>query len=566
MYTYPNSDLHILSGCPLEPSYVNTIYFNTRADQTDYFSTLTKYSFEKYTFLRDRRVIKVERPVGDLYDCNYLMFRNTAYSSKWFYAFITNVEYVNDRTSYISFELDVMQTWFFDYDLQEVFVDREHTKTDEYFEHTIPENLGFGENIVVSSNLESENAFLPDAAIYISSEAPGGGAGRIAEKAYGQYFPLYTRTTSINEETLAPNRAAWVKDFNTFLETGKQDAVVSAYSIPRFMCRSFPTSNTAPAVPPKDIATHDFNIRKNLSTIGSYKPRNKKLFCYPYNFLRLVNNAGSAVDYRFEDFSTDVCNFRAYGTAVPNPIVVIVPRYYLGYDELFDCSISLNGYPPIPYIGDVYAAYMATNKNSLELAKVAPYLNANLSTYNATVDMLTSGVNTALKDLPAAVATGGANLINTAISLGTQGISHIGTLEKIQATAKHESYMTEQSQLAKQQDLQQVPATVGGLSQSANAMVGADRLRPIAYSMGIKPEYAATIDNYFDRYGYKQNLLKVPNRNVRPHWTYTKTVGCTITARCPADAESAICSIYDSGITFWRYGDEVGNYSLDNTV
>lgn len=566
MYTYPNSDLHILSGCPLEPSYVNTIYFDSRSDQADYFSTLTKYSFEKYTFLRDRRVIKVERPVGDLYDCNYIMFRNTSYSSRWFYAFITNVEYVNDRTSYISFEIDVMQTWFFDYDLQNVFVDREHSETDEYFEHTIPENLGYGENIVVSSNLENENAFLPDAAIYIASEAPGGGAGRIAQKAYGQYFPLYTRTTSIDADTKLPNRDTWLQDFNTFLETGKQDAVVSVYSIPRFMCREFPTGNTAPAVPPDDIAEYDFNIRKNLTTIGSYKPRNKKLFCYPYNFLRMVNNAGSAIDYRFEDFSTDVCNFKAYGTAVPNPIVVIVPRYYLGYDELFDCSLSLNGYPPIPYIGDVYTAYMAVNKNSLELAKAIPYMNGTVALQNMGVDALTNAANTILTDIPNAVKTAGVSLVDTGINVITQGISYEANREKLRNTVVNQAQIVEKTQLAQQQDLQQVPATIGGLSQSANAMVGADRLRPIAYSMGIKPEYAATIDNFFDRYGYKCNLMKIPNRNVRPHWTYTKTVGCTITARCPADAENAICKIYDSGITFWRYGDEVGNYSLDNTV
>ena len=38
-----------------------------------------------------------------------MMFQNSAYGDKWFYAFITSVEYVNDVTSNISFEIDVMQ-------------------------------------------------------------------------------------------------------------------------------------------------------------------------------------------------------------------------------------------------------------------------------------------------------------------------------------------------------------------------------------------------------------------------------------------------------------------------
>ena len=27
-----------------------------------------------------------------------------------------------------------------------------------------------------------------------------------------------------------------------------------------------------------------------------------------------------------------------------------------------------------------------------------------------------------------------------------------------------------------------------------------------------------------------------------------------------------ICKIFDNGITFWKNGNEIGNYSLDNSV
>ena len=33
-----------------------------------------------------------------------------------------------------------------------------------------------------------------------------------------------------------------------------------------------------------------------------------------------------------------------------------------------------------------------------------------------------------------------------------------------------------------------------------------------------------------------------------------------------SDDMSKICSIYDNGITWWKNGSEVGNYSLNNTV
>ena len=83
--------------------------------------------------------------------------------------------------------------------------------------------------------------------------------------------------------------------------------------------------------------------------------------------------------------------------------------------------------------------------------------------------------------------------------------------------------------------------------------------------VSVTSEYAKIIDDYFTRYGYSTKRLKVPNRNSRPHWNYVKTVGCTVTGSIPSDDIRLICSIYDTGITFWKNGSEIGNYSLDNS-
>ena len=83
-------------------------------------------------------------------------------------------------------------------------------------------------------------------------------------------------------------------------------------------------------------------------------------------------------------------------------------------------------------------------------------------------------------------------------------------------------------------------------------------------NMHIRPEFAKILDDYFDRFGYATLRVKKPNINSRPHWNYTKTAGCTIKGSMPADDERRICGIFDNGITFWKNGDEVGNYSLNN--
>ena len=103
-------------------------------------------------------------------------------------------------------------------------------------------------------------------------------------------------------------------------------------------------------------------------------------------------------------------------------------------------------------------------------------------------------------------------------------------------------------------------------AQSNSAAVAA-RIKDFAFMhTHIKPEFARIIDEYWNMYGYPTHRVKVPNISNRPHWNYVKTINVSITGSVPADDMTKIKSIYDNGVTFWRYGNEVGNYSLDNSI
>ena len=116
MYIQPQTNIRILQNVPLDTTYVHTIYFSSASAQQTYFASKQKYNLSSYTYQRvNNGIARVGIKADSLYDCNYMMFQNTAYGSKWFYAFITSVEFVNNECSEITFELDVMQTWFFNY-------------------------------------------------------------------------------------------------------------------------------------------------------------------------------------------------------------------------------------------------------------------------------------------------------------------------------------------------------------------------------------------------------------------------------------------------------------------
>lgn len=81
----------------------------------------------------------------------------------------------------------------------------------------------------------------------------------------------------------------------------------------------------------------------------------------------------------------------------------------------------------------------------------------------------------------------------------------------------------------------------------------------------VNAKFAQIIDDYFTRYGYACNIVKIPNIESRPHWNYVKTIGCVIKGSIPCDDMRTICNIHDKGITYWKNGSEIGDYSLDNS-
>ena len=185
MYIEPRTNIRILKKVPLDKTYDHTIYFNDASAQSSYFITLQKYNLTNYTYQRVKRgVARVGIVADNLYDCNYMMFQNTSFGNKWFYAFITSVEYINNECSEIQFEIDVMQTWFFDYNFDMCFVEREHTETDNIGDNIIPENLEVGE-YVYNGYGKLTKLLDPLAVIIMISDEDESNDGTVYDGVYG---------------------------------------------------------------------------------------------------------------------------------------------------------------------------------------------------------------------------------------------------------------------------------------------------------------------------------------------------------------------------------------------
>lgn len=503
MYIQPSSTIRLLKDVPLDITYRNTIYFTNATNQVAYFTGKTKLRFDNQSYQRvNKGSLRIQGKADDMYDCNYLMFQNSAYGNKWFYAFITSVEYVNNEATTITYELDVMQTWHFDYTVNMSFVEREMSITDKVGDNLVPDNLEIGDYIYKDLGLTSLfNLYqIVIAATFDENmdDATGGIYGGVYSGLHYNVFSTWQSASSFIEDATQNN---------------KVDGIVSIFMLPIAFCYNY--QKTMPEV---------FNIDrdKHLSDIDGYVPKNNKLFTAPYNQLYVTNNEGSAANYAFEYFSTDNCQFNVSGAMCCTPECMITPLNYKGVEKMYNEKLTISNFPQCAFTVDTFKAWVAQNQNQLAL-----------STVSAVAQTVAGGA--------AMYASGG--LVGAGATLS--GIQQIGSLV---------ASISDKSTLP--------PHAKGGGGSIINM---ANQIKGFQfYYAYIRNEFARIIDDYWTMYGYPTHRVKIPNRVIRPHWNYVKTVNVSLTGSVPADDMRLLRQIYDNGVTFWRNGNEVGDYSLDN--
>lgn len=514
MYIAPNSNIRILKNVPLDNDYEHTLYFESVSGQSGYFIGKTKYAIGDSQYQRvNAGVMKVNYNAELLYDCNYLMFQNENFGSKWFYAFIKSVEYVNNVTSKITFEIDIMQTWWFECQLGMCYVEREHTASDVLFEHLQPEDTGDYDYILNEAYSTTDSGYR---AVVLSGTTSTGDPPdpRVINN---MYIPLQYKSVSITADE--SQLTDYIKEF---YDKGSVENIVAIYQYPSFLSES--TASEEPIVVP---------ITPSLSTIDGYTPRNKKLFTYPYNSIEVSNHLGQTCDYQYENFVISDMGHAVFlieGNIIPSPSMIMYPYHYKGLNKATDFGVTYDKFPQLPWISDTAKAYLAQHS------------------YSYTADYVGKGLGFVINT---GIAAAGAASVNPALlARGVFGM--VGSGISIAST------------LAKTMDLKKAPDKVMNFSgnDALNIMMG--KCGFTVYHKQIKAQFAKMIDNYFTMFGYRVNTLKVPSRRNRENYTYIKTLGCDLTGSLPADDKSKIMKIYDKGITFWSNPANVGNYSVSN--
>ena len=508
-YIAPNTWITLCRDIPLDSSYDHTVTFASEAAQKAYFISKKYVELGLNSYQRVlKNKLRIACTMEQAIQCNYLYFSNDNFENKWFYAFITGWEYVNNATTEITYEIDVFQTFWFDVHLLKVFVEREHDNTDTIWSNTVPENVELGEYV---SNYETAitpsntglcivfyTTFTYDAQTGTFDKFKGG------DQLVGGVF------AGLN--VIYKTSVADAQDFyEAVVNANQNDGIVACY-----MCPFIPTT--------WDVTLERKQYSKLPGTLDGYTPKNNKLYSYPYCLLHIQTDVQGA-DFRYEFFKDagNQCNFYLRECLIPQPSISLIPSDYAGRTALNggEFRLTLSEFPQVALNADVFKVYLAQNAASLPTKALSSALQAGVS---------------------AGLAPKASGMIMGAINFASEIANTLAQLH----------------------DISTKPPQQNG-TQTSMADFGMGYKNFMLERLSIRAEYARIIDDYFDMFGYATKRVKQPNITGRPYWNYVKTIGCTVDGiDIPDPFLQEMNNAFNKGITFWHNPANVGNYSLDN--
>lgn len=555
----PETVVRLLSNVPLSLNETNQLWFDTVTAQQTYFSGKVSRTYNQFTYQRkERNYVAVETNAELLYNVNYMMFQNSNFSNKWFYAYVTEIEYKNHNTSWVYYEIDPFQTWLFELNFKQSFIEREHTPRYNAdgtpVINTIDEGLNYGSEYKIIDDSSYKN-YGDTIFILVTSKdylhkLPDGlerpfpeNIGNVPQGFFNYIFPIslsgYKEYTYKNFSLMS-----WAEFYDKLNQDTAFVGMVVNLTLLDFVPLNVSVDNANANITNIDNVSL-YNARNDLGLTGSIlyindgaftpsvidcgnkysafpKYAESKLLMYPYSYTKVTDMRGNEFDIKNEHITGQDLKFSVRGSIAPQCKTAYEVVNYKDKTNLLDGIIN-NNVSSMAIIDDYTAAYLQGNQNVL----------------------MTGAAVNVVSSIASIVGNSMIGNIGGAVSSGVGGITDILMLN------------------AKMKDIDNHPSNLRNQGNNynfdfANKYTG---IRIIKYT--VTDEYQKILTDFFKMYGYKVNRVKVPNLHTRQSWNYVKTVDCTIVANIPQDDLNSIKQMFNKGITLWHNTD-VGNYNLSN--
>lgn len=516
-----NSEIILVKDIRLDKDYVNVLSYSESQMLALCRQNAVATAYD-YSFIRqNNNSIYTNFSYEQCLQANYIAFQNKDYSNKWFFAFIDEVIYTGEQNTEIRYTIDAWSTWFDYWQKQPCFISRQHVNNDTIGQHTVPENLDVGEMVLgnwnIFNSLAEQYYFCLMSTYSIITNDDFVGVEQINGNLFGYmvyvFEPTNTAIVALEKVLAEINKA------------GKIESVLALFVAPAELIESIGIRKLdgydgTYLLDTDEILSNDairnavhipFDISKPYS-YEDYKPKNNKCYVYPYNYLLVTNNIGNQIIYKYEDFYENPINFDIQIALSVGCSGRLVPRNYKKVDYNTDETIPLAKYPTCSWATDAFTNWLTQNAVNI-----------------------------------------GTNIIGTAVGVAT------GNLPTVAGNIA--------SLIGQFHNANLLPSIEGG-QNTGDVNYSAKNNTFNFYNYHCKPEYMKIIDDYFTRFGYKINRVETPNIIGRRNWNYveigqSENIGY---GSVPSSYMEEINNACRKGVTIWHNHNNLGNYSLDNSI
>lgn len=544
MFT-PSTNLRLLS-VPLESDYSNTLWFPNVEAQTTYFTNKIVKTFDDFNYIKKDNTIVIAEEIDKLYNCNYIMYKNSNFSTRWFYAFINRMEWASNGSTRLYVSTDVIQTWFFDITYYQSYVDRCHSDTDVAGDNIVPEDFTTGDSggYQVAGSLDlnpNEIALFATANANGSVTTVGGTVNGIYSGAVPVLDGVSVLSPSLLQATL-----------NDYVNNGTASAVAKIQQYPSTVAIS---------------GGKLLSFNKTPTSISGYTPVNKKMLSAAF-ISCFISMYGQECSFSPAFISQSIVALKVVCDKTSGMITAFVTDYSDEKIANFSVSTSIpeSSWAYNQYKNDYNLHSDSNGKLTARLGRervtntVTSALGLAGSAFNG-ISALTQLGNDSTGLIPygqrqSGISTSAGERLTNAIATGYNSANNlINNITGIDAISQELAYMKE---------AYNAPA-VGSTAASNTYITGGQVF--LTYGYKVPPlDLVKRCDKFLSVYGYKQSEYRTINLHARSNWTYIRTLGLNASGNFPDDDMKVIKQVFGKGVFFWSYTAQFGNFDQVNPI
>ena len=619
----PNSEIWLCKNTKLRIGGEDTYNFASESARFNFFvgKSGSGLHFTNLSYQRDNKAVRLPISFAAASECDYMVFTNTGYSAKHWYAFITDVRYINDELTELEFKIDPMQTWFPALTLGSSLVSRETPATDTIFANIQPEPDMGGELFTyrqgaLGAAYDSNHKWADGATVqsgYIVVAAKKGLVQVPAAHATNWYSdvielqktedqPTYAGTT-VHMTTFVPPidnsrgvgcsyvyycfpndsdgfRACGLllNDYAVFKQTTAEDIAAvfmcPACALPDAMVAAFAGGTVSTSDCFLVVGETVYNALNGQIVTGSSSYNNLHLYQLPTSVTQDTATLSVQNDATNNIFGGYVPKNKKLWNAPYSQITLdngTGEQLTFSPERFANTSNTVYFYPQLDMTAQVTAAVSGYNGDDklfhcLQLDSY-PTFNWQSNSFSEWSALFGNyqAEKCALNDVSSAIS-GASGIVGGALSVmsGNVGgyVSAAGSAANMGLDIKRNHLEYNQSlAVARNAAPKSHGTTRGNLTRT---QLGQDYI--VVLYRSLKAQDAEKVDNFFTKYGYATNCFKSIDITARPRFYYVKTDDFNVSAgSIPTTALQEIANIFQAGIRFW-HGDYLGDYSVSNAV